>query len=428
MDEQLRERLKKTLNERKQEYIDALLGLARCDTHDKGHGIEGGLEAAGQEYLARLGEQMGAAEIRRDPMNEEAIQATMKEYGEGNPGHNYDNRYNLYLKFNGSPKGRSLMFEGHVDDMPTENESAWSFPPLSAMVKDDRIYGLGVDDMKAGLTAGLMAVRLYQDAGIELPGEVRVTSVCDEEGGGNGSLVAAHNGLKSDAVVVCEPTGRELIVAHMGWVFFQVDFTGIAVHSGLKRLGVNAIDKAIKVIHAIDEMEHRWLLTYKHALLPPPSSNVGVIYGGEAGSTVPDFCTFKTCVHYLPNVMSRQLVIDEYTKTINRCCEGDEWLKDHKPKITVYQTGNPFEMDLSHPFVASFKQAYKEAVGTDVKLVGSPAGCDSRTWFNIAKCPTLQYGPGNLEQSHAIDEYVPVDQYLDAIMIYAALIADWCTQ
>ena len=98
------------------------------------------------------------------------------------------------------------------------------------------------------------------------------------------------------------------------------------------------------------------------------------------------------------------------------------------PKITTYQQGNPFEMELDHPFVGAFKNAYTDALGKEVKLVGSPAGCDSRTWHNIVKCPTVQYGPGSLEQCHAVNEFVTVDQYLDAIKIYANLIIEWANE
>ena len=83
-------------------------------------------------------------------------------------------------------------------------------------------------------------------------------------------------------------------------------------------------------------------------------------------------------------------------------------------------------MDLGHEFVGAFKSAYKSAMDKEVKVVGSPAGCDSRTWRNIAECPTLQYGPGSLEQCHTVNEYVTVDQYLNAILIYANLILEWC--
>ena len=83
-------------------------------------------------------------------------------------------------------------------------------------------------------------------------------------------------------------------------------------------------------------------------------------------------------------------------------------------------------MDLAHPFVDAFKTSYERAMGEPVRIVGSPAGCDSRTWRNIAGCPTLQYGPGRLAQCHAVNEYVEIKQYLDAIKIYANLITNYC--
>jgi acetylornithine deacetylase len=421
----MKELLIRTLLANREKYINRLLKLVEIDTRDIGHGIEGGLEGNGQKYLIDVFKELGADEIITDQLREEVIQKAIEMYHEGNPGHNYDNRYNVYATFKGEG-GRSIMFNGHIDNLPAENEEAWDSPPLQPIVKDGKMHGIGICDMKSGLMASIMAVELLKDAGVKLPGDVKIVSVVDEEGGGNGSIAAAMNGQRADAVVVCEPTNYELIAAHMGFVFFKVEVSGVAVHSGLKLSGVNAIEKAAKIMAAIDELEHKWLLKYKHPLLPPPSSNVGVIYGGEAGSTIPDYCCFKTCVHYHPNQMSYEQVVAEYTNAIKLCCAGDEWLKGHMPQISIYQAGGPFEMDLGHEFVGAFKSAYKSAMDKEVKVVGSPAGCDSRTWRNIAECPTLQYGPGSLEQCHTVNEYVTVDQYLNAILIYANLILEWC--
>ena len=65
--------LDQTLEKNKQKYIDRLLKLVSIDTHDIGHGIEGGLEAEGQEYLAEIFRDIGAEEIVRDPLKEESI-------------------------------------------------------------------------------------------------------------------------------------------------------------------------------------------------------------------------------------------------------------------------------------------------------------------------------------------------------------------
>lgn len=420
----IKQKLLQSIDAHKEAYVQALVDLVMKDTHDIEHGIGGGLEKNGQAYLKALFEKMGADKIEEDPLTEDIITKCRQQYHEGNAGHNYDDRYNLYGEFSG--KGpKSILFNGHVDTMPAGNPEHWLHDPYGGVIEDGKLYGVGACDMKAGLTASVMAVKAFQDAGIPLPGTVKIASVCDEEGGGNGSLVAAMNGQKADAVVVCEPTDYELIAAHMGWVFFKVEVEGVSVHSGLKLKGVNAIEKTVKIIHALEEMEHRWLLTYKHSLLPPPSGNVGVISGGEAGSTVPDYCSIQLCYHYQPG-MSYELVVKEFTDTVMTCADGDPWLREHRPKISIYQTGNPFEMDLSHPLVSVFGQSFREVMKRDVPIVGSPAGCDSRTWKNIAGCPTVQYGPGRLAQCHAVNEYVEIEQYIHAIKIYALLILNWC--
>jgi acetylornithine deacetylase len=417
-------RLRKTLERNREEYLKPLKDLVAIDTHCLGHGVEGGLEKEGQAYMARLMKELGA-EVEVRQMAEEDIQTALRLYREGNPGHNYDGRENVYGVFPGGG-GRSLMFNGHMDTMPAGNVDLWKHPPLGAVVEDGKLYGLGAADMKGGLVAAVMAVKLLKDAGLKLPGDVVITSVADEEGGGNGSIAAAVQGLTADGVVVCEPTGGKLIAAHMGFVFFRVRVGGLATHSGNKWMGVSAIEKAVALMRAIDELEHRWLLRYKHPMLPAPNLNVGTIRGGAAGSTVPGECVFEVCVHYLPAQMTYDQVVEEFTSAIGWAAKGDAWLSQRPPKISVYQAGGAFEMDPLHPFAAAFRRAHEMATGREVEIVGSPAGCDSRVWRNVAGCPTLQFGPGRLEECHAADEYVSLDRYFEAILTYASLILTWC--
>ena len=419
------EALKEVLEKNKQKYIDCLSELVAIDTHDLGHGIDGGLEKQGQDYMAALFRKMGA-EVTLDSMKEEDIEKCFSLYQEGNLGHQQTDRYNVYAQFNGEKPGKTLMFNGHIDVMPADEVEEWTTPPFSPTIRDGKLYGRGTADMKGGLMASTMAVKLLQDAGIPFSGSVKITSVCDEEGGGNGSMQAIMSGQRADGVVVCEGTSDELILAHMGFVFFRVKFAGKACHSGAKKNGVSAIEKAIKVIQALNEKEHEWLLHYKHPLLPAPNLNVGLIHGGTAGSTVAEDCVFEVCVHYLPNQMSHNQVVKEFQEVVERVAKSDAWLEEHLPEIKITQAGGGFEMEEHSPFVDSFKRAYSEARGKDVKVVGSPAGCDSRLWRNIAECPTIQFGPGNLAQCHAVDEWLDLEAYLQSILIYAELILDFC--
>ena len=94
-------RIAETIEANKEKYIDHLLKLVSIDTHDIGHGIEGGLEGNGQRYLEEVFREMNADEIVEDPLTEEAIQKCAK-YNEGNTGHNYDDRFNVYATIKGS--------------------------------------------------------------------------------------------------------------------------------------------------------------------------------------------------------------------------------------------------------------------------------------------------------------------------------------
>lgn len=292
--------LDEVLSANRARYLEHFKELVARDTHCLGHGIEGGLEKAGQDYLIDLFRQMHATEIRVDPMDEAFIQAGMREHNEGNPGHVFTDRYNVHARFAGSG-GPSLMFNGHIDTMPAGDLSRWTSPPHAPELRDGRLYGLGTTDMKGGLMAAIMAVKLLQDAGYELPGDVIISSVCDEEGGGNGSIQAVMQGIKADGVVVCECSSDELILAHMGFVFFRVRIEGLAVHSGGKWKGVSAIDKAIKIIAALNELEHGWLLRYKHPLLPAPNLNVGVIRAERRDQRWPVIVCLKYACTICPN-------------------------------------------------------------------------------------------------------------------------------
>ena len=143
------QRIEKALEKNKQKYIDRLLKLVSIDTHDIGHGIDGGLEAAGQEYLSEVFRDIGADTVEKDYLKEESILKCKELYREGNPGHNYENRYNVYATFKGKSE-KSILFNGHIDHMPAENEDNWSIPPLEPRVIENRITGLGVADYESG--------------------------------------------------------------------------------------------------------------------------------------------------------------------------------------------------------------------------------------------------------------------------------------
>src|ERR1700755_455474 len=47
--------------------------------------------------------------------------------------------------------GRRLIFNGHLDTFPLLEELPWTVPPLGGVLKDGKLYGRGVCDMKGGM-------------------------------------------------------------------------------------------------------------------------------------------------------------------------------------------------------------------------------------------------------------------------------------
>lgn len=417
--------LQKELDSNKVEYLNYLKQLVNIDTQHIGQGIEGGREFEGQQYLANLAQEIGATRIVFDQMQEGYILRANDEYGEGNLGHNYINRENLYITFEGKAEGKTLMFNSHMDTMPPGPLELWENHPHEATERDGKLYGLGTADMKAGLMASLLAVKLLKDVGAEVSNNVIITSVVDEEGGGNGSIQAAYNTPSADAVVVCEGTDCELILAHMGFVFFRITTIGKANHAGEKYKGISAIEKMQKVISSLQELEYGWLFKYKHKLLPPPNINFGVLKGGTSGATVPGKCELEICIHYHPNTMDYDSVTQSVIESVNRVAESDPWLKENPPILEVFQKGGAFENKEGTEIVTAFKKSYQEIMGREVKIVGSPAGCDSRIWKNISKSEMIQYGPGRLTECHSPNEFVKIDEFYKSILTYAMLILNY---
>ena len=101
--------------------------------------------------------------------------------------------------------------------------------------------------MKSGLASALIACR-------EAAGDVLVAAVADEEHASLG-VQEVLGAVEADAAIVTEPTELELIVAHKGFVWAEIEVTGRAAHGSRPLLGVDAIVKTGPVLTALGELD-----------------------------------------------------------------------------------------------------------------------------------------------------------------------------
>lgn len=417
--------LKKTFSKNKEVYLKYLKDIIAIKTEVLGHGRDGGFEYEGQLHLESLLKELGF-EVMHQQIKEENIRHGSEQMQEGVLGHNYEHphpRYNLIATLSGTDKNsKSLLFNGHIDTMPAGDTSLWTYNPYKGTVVGDKLYGLGTADMKGGLMASIVAVKLLQDAGLDIKGDVKILSVVDEEGGGNGTLNACLEGIEADYGVVAECSEGTIQICHMGFVMLDIALKGVSVHAGKKYEGVNAIEKALLLIDGFRKLEAEWQKTRKHPLLPSPSVNIGKIEGGTAMSSVPNSCRLGVCAHFLPdtNVLAcKQELLD----VIEECVQKDSFLQEHPPVWTVTQQGQAFQLN-DQRYIDTIQNVSQKLFQKEMKISGSSAGLDARNLMNIAKIPTAIIGPATLEQCHTIDEFVYIEDYFNNILLYAGLILE----
>ena len=92
-------------------------------------------------------------------------------------------RPNLVTRLAGQGNAPPLLLYGHVDVAPTENQT-WQHPPFEGKLLDKHVWGRGTLDMKGGIVMMLASLLRAKAEGLPLPGDVVLTILSDEEGGG----------------------------------------------------------------------------------------------------------------------------------------------------------------------------------------------------------------------------------------------------
>ena len=103
--------------------------------------------------------------------------------------------------------------------------------------------------------------------------------------------------------VVGEPTGMRVADGHKGKAGYVCSVTGLASHSALNHLGVNAIEIGAAIITELRRLndEFRAAGPFADGFEPPHCTvSTGVIAGGSALNIVPDHCRFEFEFRPLP--------------------------------------------------------------------------------------------------------------------------------
>lgn len=321
---------------------------------------------------------------------------------------------------------RSLILNGHVDVVPPGDRHAWHASPWSGHIHAGRLYGRGACDMKAGLAVGVSAAAAIKKSGLPLRGRLILQSVVGEEDGGLGTFAMAERGYRADAAYVLEPTRLRMIPAQAGALSFRLRIAGRAAHASVRYEGVSAIEK-FELIEArlrqlersLNQAPHR---LFTHYPISYPLS-IGRVRAGSWSSTVADQLECEGRVG-VPIGMASAEVRKQFAAALMDVAQRDAWLADHPPQLEWY--GGQFdavEVDAELPAFTALKAAHIDEFGVAPELEGAPYGSDMRLLVNEAETPAVLYGPGDVRQAHTTDEWIAVDEIVQAARVVTAAVA-----
>jgi succinyl-diaminopimelate desuccinylase len=310
-------------------------------------------------------------------------------------------------------KRPTLIVNGHTDVVPAL-AAGWGHDPFDPIARDGRLYGRGTADMKGGVAAAICALDTLRAAGYERACDVVFQFVADEEkGGALGTRVLMERGLiQGDACIVPEPTSLAVSVAERGLLQGEIVVKGRPGHGSRPREGVSAIEHGAQIVlalHAADYGEAR------HPLLGAPTANVGKFQGGTAVNVVAEEARVGFDRRLLPGTS-----LDDAISSVRQRIDA-AGLRGVDYQIEVDDYGEGSEMSPEDPFALLVKDCVSRATGTVPPTIGMTFTTDARFVRNQGGIPAVVCGPGDIAQAHGIDEWVDIDQLVEATAAYAEL-------
>jgi len=301
-----------------------------------------------------------------------------------------------------------IVLSGHTDVVPVDGQP-WDTDPFTVTLKDDRLHGRGVTDMKSFSAVALSFVPEFLRDSLAKP--IHFALSYDEEVGciGVRRLIAdiVARGIAPAGCIVGEPTGMELVVAHKGKKSWRCRVRGFEAHSSLTPLGVNAVQIACEIVAYIAQRarDFRDAGAKDDAYdVPYTTVHVGTIRGGTALNIVPRDCTFDFEIRHLPFDDPDAFFADvrafaQRFVPAMQAVHADTWIEfDPMSTLPGFDTHDGSAITALGHVCNGTDAVGKVSFGTEASL------------FHNANVPTIICGPGHIAQAHQPNEWVTLDQ------------------
>ena len=324
-------------------------------------------------------------------------------------------RSNIWAKFQGtaSKSKPSLALIAHTDTVGVEGYKDAFVPKII----DGKMHGRGSCDMKAAFAAFIEVVQVMKEGGLEPDGDLYIIGVADEEYHMIGSKSYPKHGPQVDFGIVGEPTELQICPAHRGQYGFKIAAIGKSVHSGQKHLGQNAIYDSVPLLAMLQEFDKDLQAGTAHPLCGTSTCSTNVINGGTVLSIVPERCEVEIDIRQVPSVTAESVRQD----LESRLAKLMETYPDKRYEIVAQSWDIPaHEVPSDSPELKKLADCFEALFSKAPEVVAFPAATDAP---NMG-FPSVICGPGDLKNAHTTNEFVDIDEVVDAAKLYLTYILD----
>ena len=311
----------------------------------------------------------------------------------------------------------ALVFNAHADTVGMGERAAWTADPLTATSRDGRIYGLGACNCKSSMAVHLWLAAEIARRGGPQAGEVVFTFVGDEEHLGPDGLAYLREAgaVKPTTLIVAAQTRNRLVTEERGVMWARVTAHGKAAHAGAPDAGDSAILRMHRFIGAIERELAPRLRGRRSASGQQSTFSIGRIRGGENTNVVPDRCTIEIDRRILPDE-EFEGALDELRQIVAAAGEPPGTLS------VELLTGTPgFSAPEDGAGVRAFRESIVALTGRASERLNVVGASDGR-YFARDGIEIVVFGPGDGADSHKPDEFVALDELVDAALIQAGVV------
>jgi succinyl-diaminopimelate desuccinylase len=320
---------------------------------------------------------------------------------------------------------KTLHINSHYDVVPATDK--WATDPFNAIIKKDRIYGRGSEDMKGTMASVLFSLKALKALNIKPRINIELSFTPDEEIGGRTGLgYLVEKGLvKADYAMSEGYSDSYVSLGNKGVIWAEVTVEGKSAHASAPHKGVNAFERMVDLARELQRLKQKienrkTQYGMRESISRSPSLVMGgLLQGGVKTNVVPGIAKFSIDRRLIPeeNINDAKKEIKSVIDAFNRR------YTDSRVRVKFISLEAPAISRQDKVFFKTVSDAIKLITGRNAMFRVMSGATDLR-YFMWKGIPGLGYSAKGGEAWHSDNEFVHIGSLVSTAKVYSLIISN----